>query len=51
MYKIVSNIVNKRLCTWPEANGKIDEAQAGFRSGYSTIDNMFSLQSMIKKYM
>ena len=50
MYKIFSNIVNERLCTWAEAYGKIDEAQAGFRAGYSNIDNMFSLQSMFQKY-
>ena len=51
MYKIFSNIVNERLCTWVEAYGKIDEAQAGFRAEYSTADNMFSLQSMIQKYI
>jgi len=34
MYKIFSNIVNKRLCNWAELNGNIDEAQAGFHAGY-----------------
>lgn len=28
----------------------IDEAQAGFWPGYSVVDNMFALQSMIQKY-
>ena len=30
---------------------KIDESQAGFRSGYSTVDNIFTLQSLIQKYL
>ena len=29
----------------------IDESQAGFRSGYSTIDNAFVLQSIISKLL
>ena len=42
MYKIFSNIVKKRLCNWAELNGNIDEAQAGFHAGYSTVDYMFT---------
>ena len=42
MYKIFSLIVNKRLCNWAELNGNIDEAQAGFHAGYSTVDYMFT---------
>ena len=29
----------------------IPESEAGFRSGYSTIDHIFSLQSIIKNYL
>ena len=43
--KVLSNI----LTSWVEDNDIIDEAQAGFRSGYSTVDNIFSLQSVIQK--
>ena len=51
MYKIMSNIVNQRLYTWAEENNKIDEGQAGFRRGYSTVDNIFTLQAMVQKYL
>lgn len=51
MYKIFANIIYDRLYTWSEEFGKIDESQAGFRVGYSTIDNIFTLQSMVQKYI
>ena len=51
MYKIFSCIINKRLYEWAEATHKIDEAQAGFRQNYSTIDNLFTLQAIIQKYL
>ena len=51
MYKIMSSIVSNRLYIWAEENNKIDEGQAGFRRGYSTIDNIFTLQSIIQKYL
>ena len=41
MYKIFSSILNKRLYAWVEENEKLDESQAGFRAGYSAIDNYF----------
>ena len=50
MYKLFSNIIYDRLCTWAEQFSKIDEAQAGFRTGYSTTDSIFILQSMVHKY-
>ena len=51
MYKIFSNIIYDRLYVWAEEFNKIDESQAGFRSGYSTVDNIFTLQSLIQKYL
>lgn len=51
MYKIFSCILNKRLYNWAEHNNIIDEAQAGFRRGYSAIDNVFCLQAMTQKYL
>ena len=32
-------------------NHMIDEAQAGFRKGHSTTDNLFCLQAMAQKYL
>ena len=51
MYKLFSMILNKRLYKWAEENGKLDEAQAGFRSGYSVVDNIFSLSACVQKYL
>ena len=51
MYKIMSKIISTRLYNWAEENGKIDEGQAGFRKGYSTFDNIFTLQAMVQKYL
>ena len=51
MYKLFYIILNKRLYTWAEQNGKLDKAQSGFRSGYSVVDNVFSLSAMIQKYL
>ena len=44
----MSSILTHRLYSWAEENNKIDE---GFRRGYSTIDNIFTLQSMVQKYL
>ena len=51
MYKIFSIILNRRIYDWVEMNGILDESQSGFRAGYSGIDNIFSLQSMVQKYL
>ena len=49
--KIFTGILTTRLQKWAEENRVIDESQAGFRKGYSTIDNIFSLQAIIQKYI
>lgn len=46
-----TSILTKRLTKWREENQIIDESQAGFRSQYSTIDNIFTLQAIIQKYL
>ena len=51
MYNIFSSILNKRLYSWVEENEKLDESQAGFRAGYSTIDNIFSYSAVVQKYL
>ena len=49
--KVFSHVLNERLKLWCEWNEIIPEAQAGFRSHYSTVDNIFSLQCIIQKYI
>ena len=51
MYKLFSSILNDRIYHWTDSFELIDESQAGFRTGYSVIDNLFTLQSMIQKYI
>ena len=51
MYKIFSNIVNDRIYNWADTFNLIDESQARLRHGYSVTDNVFTLQSMIQKYI
>lgn len=45
--KIFTKILNNRLYKWLEANGKITEFQAGFRPGYSAVDQVFILKTLI----
>ena len=49
--KIYTYILNKRLKTWAEREEKIMEEQAGFREGYSTIDHIFTLYSVVEKFL
>ena len=49
--KLYSTVINERLSNFCSQNGLIPEAQAGFRKGYSTIDNIFTLQSLVQKYL
>jgi hypothetical protein len=49
--KVYSKLLYERLKTWAFSCGKISVYQAGFRAGYSTIDNVFILDHMISKYL
>ena len=49
--KVFTTIINKRLTEWVEGNGTIFEGQAGFRSGYATVDNIFTLHACIQKHL
>jgi hypothetical protein len=44
--KIFTTILAHRLRRWLEERGIISEAQAGFRKGYSTVDNCFILDTL-----
>ena len=46
--KIFNGILTARVQKWAEENNVLDESQAGFRRGFSTIDNIFSLHAMIQ---
>ena len=47
--KVYTHILNTRLTTFVEDEYILNEEQAGFRNGYSTVDNMYILYSMIIK--
>ena len=49
--KIFTRILNVRLQKWADDNKLISGEQAGFRRGYSTIDNAFILNSFVQKYL
>ena len=49
--KIFVSIIHTRLLFSSDTLDNIREEQAGFRSGYSTIDNIFILQSIIDRYI
>lgn len=44
--KIFTSLLNNRLTLWLENKSIITECQAGFRKGYSTVDNIFNLTSI-----
>lgn len=47
--KCYTKVLSKRLTEWLDDNNKISECQAGFRKGYSTIDQIFNLNALIQK--
>ena len=49
MGKLFTSIINDRWQTFSEKYEKIIEYQAGFRSGFSTIDYIFVLNTYIAK--
>ena len=46
--KVFVHVLSSRLKSWAEVNELICEEQAGFRSGYSTVDNIFVLYGVIQ---
>jgi len=49
--KVFLHVLNCRLQGWTEENGLTGEEQAGFRRGYSTIDNIFILHGIVERYL
>lgn len=46
-YKLFTGILLSRINSWISCNDILNEYQAGFRRGYSTIDNIFNLTSIV----
>ena len=49
--KMYANVLNKRISQWCEKNDILSEEQAGFRTGRSTIDHIFSLSEVVRSRM
>ena len=49
--KVFSNLINDRLPRFVNENNIIGPEQAGFRSGFSTLDHIFSLKILIDIYL
>ena len=49
--KIFTGILNKRLTSWTDSQEITTDDQAGFRKGYSTVDNAFVLHSVIQQHL
>ena len=46
--KLFTSILNERLQKYADEHDLINDCQAGFRKGYSTVDNTFILHSLIE---
>ena len=49
--KLFSRVINNRLSEWAEKYYILIEAQAGFRPGMSTVDNIFVLHGLITNFI
>jgi len=49
--KLFTALLNERLTKHLELNGIIGEDQTGFRSGYSTLDHVFTMKSLLDIYL
>ena len=49
--KIFPSCINSRLSFYLEENNLLGENQAGFRSGYSTLNHIFTLHLIIELYL
>ena len=49
--KIFMNIMNARIMKWCEGNRVLCQEQGGFKKGFSTIDSVFVLETVVRKYL
>ena len=40
-----------RLTEWAYVNEKEQEEQAAYKTGYSTIDHIFTMQAIVQQYL
>lgn len=49
--KLFTSVINNRLTKFSDEIHLISDAQAGFRKGYSTTDNIFILNALVSLYL
>ena len=49
--KVFMNIMNVRISKWCERNEILCQEQGGFKKQFSTIDSVFVLETVIRKYL
>ena len=48
--KLFTSVINERLTVFIDSNQIMSEAQAGFRKGYSTTDQIFTLKCIVELF-
>lgn len=48
LYKIFTGLILSRINSWIDRFNILNEFQAGFRRGYSTVDHIFTLTNIVK---
>jgi hypothetical protein len=48
VYKLFCGVLNNRLQSWSDVHGKIADEQNGFRPGRSTLDQLFSVSTIVE---
>jgi hypothetical protein len=51
MSKVFTALLNNRLKQFLEENSKLGQEQAGYRTGYSTTDHIYTLHTLIELYL
>ena len=49
--KLFTSVINERLTVFIDSNQIMSEAQAGFRKGYSTTDQIFTLKCIVELFL
>ena len=49
--KLFTSVINERLTVFIDSNQIMSEAQAGFRKGYSTTDQLFTLKCIVELFL
>ena len=49
--KLFTSVINERLTVFIDTNQIMSEAQAGFRKGYSTTDQIFTLKCIVELFL